>query len=287
MEAASRSEFEPLTPDPVPSEPYSARTPPRPQAREAAEIPHDAPAIAPEAPAVLAPVMDRDFIARNQIIERYLAGKLPVKGATEFERFCKEHPDLLDEIGLPDRVNAGLRLLEASGKPEPWQEQPKRLWQNPLLPIGLGLAALILLVTTVTLARSRSQESRTIAALDTQIAEQPLEPAASTRTIRVLPSREGASSTPAVIVGGADAQLVDLLLDLSRSPYREYRVTIDRIDQGRVEIINDLAKDSNGHLHIALNSSALGPGNYQFTIEGLTWRGDPVPDSWVTIGIQH
>ena len=33
--------------------------------------------------------------------------------------------------------------------------------------------------------------------------------------------------------------------------------------------------------------SALGPGNYQLTIEGLSWRGDPEPDSWVTIGIQR
>src|SRR5580658_10338110 len=66
------------------------------------------------------PLMDREFIARNQIVERYLAGKLPIKGATDFERFCREEPELLDEIGLPERVNAGLRLLEASGKPEPW-----------------------------------------------------------------------------------------------------------------------------------------------------------------------
>ena len=50
-------------------------------------------------------------------------------------------------------------------------------------------------------------------------------------------------------------------------------------------ILHNLVKDSNGHLRIALNSSALGPGNYQFTIEGLTWRGETVPDAWVTIGI--
>lgn len=231
--------------------------------------------------------MDRDFIARNQIIERYLSGKLPIKGATEFERFCKEHPELLDEMGLPDRVNAGLRLLEASGKPEPWQEQPKKFWQNPWLPAGLGVAVLVLLLSTLSLARGRSQENRTITALNEQIAAQPLEPAATTRTIRLLPSRDGASSSPAVVVGAGQAQLVDLLLDMTRSPSREFRVTIDRIDQGRVAIINNLGKDSNGHLRIELNSSALGPGNYQFTIEGLTWRGDPVPDSWVTIGIQH
>src|SRR6202000_2973663 len=64
--------------------------------------------------AVTAPAMDRDFIARNQIVERYLSGRLPLKGATDFERFCKDNPGVLDELGLPERVHAGLRLLEAS-----------------------------------------------------------------------------------------------------------------------------------------------------------------------------
>jgi len=232
--------------------------------------------------------MDRDFVARNQVVERYLSGKLPLKGAGEFERFCKEHPELLDEIGLPDRVNAGLRLLEAAGKPEPWQEPSKRFWHNPLVPAGLAAAVAVLLFTAVGIQHASAQKSRTIAALTDEVASQPLEPATSTRTIRLLPSREGASSTPAVVIGRAgQTQLADLHIDLTHSPYRLYRVTIDRIDQGRVAILNNLAKDSNGHVRIALNSSALGPGNYQFTIEGLNWRGDPQPDSWITIGVQH
>ena len=231
--------------------------------------------------------MDRDSIARNQIVERYLSGKLPIKGATEFERFCAENPELLDEIGLPQRVHAGLRLLEASGKPEPWQETPKRFWENPYLSLGLAAAVLVLLAITAALASNGSAKSRRIATLTRQVAEQPLEPATSTRTIRLLPSRQGASSSPAVTIGGGSVQLADLKIDLSHSPYRTYRVTIDRVDQGRVAVLHNLLKDSNGHLRLALNSSALGPGTYQFTIEGLTWRGDPEPDSWVTIGVQR
>jgi len=231
--------------------------------------------------------MDRDSIARNQIVERYLSGKLPIKGATEFERFCAENPELLDELGLPQRVHAGLRLLEASGKPEPWQETPKRVWENPYLTLGLAAAVLVLLAITAALASNGSAKSRRIATLTRQVVEQPLEPATSTRTIRLLPSRQGASNSPAVTIGGGSVQLADLKIDLSHSPYRTYRVTIDRVDQGRVAVLHNLLKDSNGHLRLALNSSALGPGTYQFTIEGLTWRGDPEPDSWVTIGVQR
>jgi hypothetical protein len=229
--------------------------------------------------------MDRDFIARNQVVERYLSGRLPLKGATDFERFCHEHPELLDEIGLPSRVNAGLRLLEASGKPEPWQEAPPPFWQKPAFILGLAGAVAVLGIALAIVAGGSAGKSHRITQLEKKATEQALDPATSTRQIRLLPSRSGASNSPAITIGGGKAELADLKIDESRSPYHLFRITIDRIDQGRVGVIANLAKDSNGHLRIALNSSALGPGNYQLTLEGLDWRGDPQPDSWVTIGV--
>jgi hypothetical protein len=231
--------------------------------------------------------MDRDFIARNQIVERYLSGRLPLKGATDFERFCKDNPSVLDEIGLPERVNAGVRLLEASGKPEPWQDKPQRSWVKPQFVLGLVGVAVLLGVGLAAVVSDNSAKSQKIARLEKQTAERPLDPAVTTRSIRLLPSHEGASNTPAVVIGGGTAELVDFKIDENRSAYKTFRITIDRIDQGRVAVLHNLVKDSNGHLRVALNSSALGPGNYQLTIEGLSWRGDPEPDSWVTIGIQR
>src|SRR5215472_6937613 len=233
-----------------------------------------------------APQMNRDFIARNQVVERYLSGRLPLKAATEFERFCKDHPEMLDQLGLPERVNAGLRLLESAGKPEPWQEAARPAWQKPQVTLALAVAALVLGMALAGVTASNSSRGHRIAELEKQNSERALDPATSTREIRLLPSRSGASNSPAITIGGGpSAQLVDLKIDESRSAYRAFRVTIDRIDQGRVAVINNLGKDSNGHLRIALNSSALGPGNYQLTLEGLDWRGEPEPDSWVTIGI--
>src|SRR5690606_14166428 len=110
-------------------------------------------------PASVAPIMDRDFIARNQIVERYLSGRLPIKGATDFERFCRENPEVLDELGLPERVNAALRLLEASGKPEPWQDQPKKFWEKPHLAIGLAAAVLILAGTLAYFVNAGAEKS--------------------------------------------------------------------------------------------------------------------------------
>lgn len=285
---------EPL-PRQTPMKQAASRSDVLPQAESHAPSPDEAPEHVagaspvgiPDVAAAVTPLMDRDFIARNQIIERYLCGKLPIKGATDFERFCREEPDLLDEIGLPERVNAALRLLEASGKPEPWQQAPKKPWEKPQLMVGLGAALLLLALALAIVGSASADKSRSIMKLKALIVEQPLEPASSTRTIQLLPSRTGSSNTPAITIGGGTAQLADLRIDMTRSPYRAFRVTIDRLDQGRVAILHNVMKDSNGHLHLAFNSSALGPGIYQFTIDGLTWRGDPEPDAWITIGIQH
>lgn len=241
----------------------------------------------PAPPAAAAPAMDRDFIARNQVVERYFSGRLPVKGATDFERFCQEHPELLDELGLPDKVNAALRLLEAGGKPSPWEEPKPPFWQKREITAGLLAAALILGTALVLVATGSAHKSRTLAVLRREAIERPLQPAASTSDIRLLPSREGASDAPSIMIGGGtEGLLADFRIDESRSPYRLFRITIDRINQGRVGIIDRIAKDSNGNLRIALNTTALGPGNYLLTIDGLTWQGAPEPDSWVTIGIR-
>ena len=151
--------------------------------------------------------------------------------------------------------------------------------------MGLAGATVALLIVVGVLASSVSSKGSTIDKLKKQVAEQPLEAATSTRTIRVLPSRSGGSNSPSVVIGGGAAQLADLKIDMSKSDFRNFRITIDRIDQGRVAVLHNVLKDSNGHLRVALNSTAFGPGNYQFTIEGLTWRGESVPDAWVTIGV--
>jgi hypothetical protein len=242
----------------------------------------------PEAePAADALVMDREFILRNQIIERYIGGKLPLKGAQDFERYCREHPEMLDEIGLADRINAALRLLDAGARANPWEERPRRLWEK--LPAFLGVCALGLACATAALVLLHQVGARdaAIVALKSRLATAPLDPAQSTRSVTIVPSRTAPTRTSAVTFGGRDAQMADLRFDVSWSPFTAFRVTIDRIDQGRVAVLHNVLKDSLGSLHIGFNSSALGPGDYQFTIEGLNWRGDPIAQAWATIGVVH
>jgi len=239
-----------------------------------------------------AAVIDREFIERHHIVESYLAGRLPPRGVTDFERFCAAHPELLDEIGLPERVHAGLRLLEVAGLPEPWQppSEPsgwRNGWRKPAVALGaIALATALLIVCAVLTAKLQSRGAQ-IARLTRQIAEQPLEPVTSTRELRLLPSRIGPSKESAVTLGGPGGVLADLKFDLSWAPYAQYRITIEREGEGRVAQLHGLARDSNGDLRLAFNTSALGPGVYEFTIDGLNWEGTPEPAAWLSLSVVH
>jgi hypothetical protein len=238
------------------------------------------------APAPLpASAMSRDFIVRHQIVERYLAGRLPPKGVQDFERFCAANPSLLDEIGLPTHVNAALRLLEAGGRPPPWEERQRKPWERPQALIAAILLALVLGATTLYLRASLQAARAHAAALTQQLATRPIDPATSTRSITLIPSRTAPTRRDAVVLGDGAAQIADLKIDMSWSAFNVFRVTIDRIDQGRIAVVHNALRDSSGQVHIGLNTSALGPGSYQFTLEGLNWRGEPTPQAWITIGI--
>jgi hypothetical protein len=229
--------------------------------------------------------MDREFIARNQIVERYLSGRLPLKGAQDFERYCRENPELLDELALSERIGAALRLLDAGGRAMPWEPTPKRWWEKPAVLVATAVLALALGVTCLALQNRTSGLQQQLNTLRHRLAVQPLDPATATRTITVIPSRTGPMPHSVLGIGGAQAQMADLKFDLSWSQFSVYRVIIDRIDQGRVAVLHDLQRDSAGNVHLELNSTALGPGEYQFSFEGLTWRGDPVPQAWATITV--
>jgi hypothetical protein len=231
--------------------------------------------------------MDREFIARNHIVELYLSGRLPVRGATVFERFCRENPQILDEIGLPERVHTGLRLLEASGKPEPWQEKPKQFWERPYVPATLSGLVLLLGVSLLMLNRQLTDQTHKVTVLRQQLTEQPVDAATGTVGIDLQPTHLGPSAAIATTIGGSAAQLVNIKVDLTHSDFRAFRVTIDRVKQGRVAVLNNLIKDSNSELGFSLNTSAFGAGPYLLTIEGLDWRGDPQPDSWAALNIRH
>ncbi|HTU64473.1 MAG TPA: hypothetical protein VMF52_00870 [Steroidobacteraceae bacterium] len=231
------------------------------------------------------PAMDREFIIKNQIVERYLAGRLPPKGVTDFERLIRSRPELIEELGLADKVHAGLRLLDAAGVAEPWAEKPKKFWENPLVTFGAAGLAIAALIGCLVLAMHVSSRDAKIEKLTKENHERPIAPSTQKRSILVGVSRGGPPASASVRINGGD--FAELKADLSWTRFALFRVSIDRVNQGRVAVLDGVAKDSNGQVRIALNSGAFGPGDYMVSLEGMNMRRERLPVAWFRVSIDH
>lgn len=229
--------------------------------------------------------MDREFIIKNQIVERYLAGRLPPKGVTDFERLIRSRPQLIDELGLAEKVNAGLRLLDAAGVAEPWAEKQLKFWEKPAFAMGAAALAAVTLIACAVLALQVSSRNDTIARQAKENAERPIAPSTLKRTIQVGAARNGPPTTPTLTIN--KGEFAEMKVDLSWTRFAAFRISIDRVDQGRVAAIDSMAKDSNGQVRIALNAGAFGPGDYMVTIEGLNMRRESIPVAWYRINVAH
>jgi hypothetical protein len=241
------------------------------------------PAAGAAAPGTPAPAMDREFIIKNQIVERYLAGRLPPKGVTDFERLIRTRPQLIEELGLADKVNAGLRLLDAAGIAEPWAEKPKKAWEKPAFTMGATALAIVALIGCAVLAMQVSSRNATIARQQQENIERPISPSTRKRTILVGVSRNGPPAQSNLTINHGD--FVEMKVDLSWARYGAFKVSIDRVNQGRVAVLDSVEKDSNGHLRISLNAGAFGPGDYMVAIEGLNMRRESLPVGWYRISV--
>lgn len=244
-----------------------------------------APAAGKAAPQV--PVMDRDFILRNQIAERYFTNQLPAKGALDFERYCRENPDILEHLRVSERVHAGVRLMEAGGLSLPWEVRPKRFWER--LPVVLGLLALALgsAAVAVNYHDANLANLKIVDELRSSITRQPLDPVKATRSLKIDLDREKPQAAPSANVVTSQAELVIMKMQLGWSAFSQYRVTIDRVGQGRALVLNGLQRDSNGEISVGINTSLFGPGDYQFEVGVTNSRGEYTPQGWATVRFAH
>jgi hypothetical protein len=228
--------------------------------------------------------MDPKFIEDHQIIERYLAGRLPLRGQLDFERFCLEHPDLLDELKLAERLNRGMRLLEAGGRAD-FLDPKEKPWQKMNVLIGAAVLVLALLIGIAVLASNYAGEHAKVAELKRQLVTGPLKPPSELRSVLVHPDRVPSERAQVSVFGGEHPQLVEMKVDVSFALENAFRVTIDKKDQARVGTIDRVLRDSNGQLKLTFNTSGVTPGLYRFHIEGITMRGDTIPVAWMNVQV--
>ena len=243
--------------------------------------------ISQENPQTAAPRFDRKFIEDHHLVERYLEGKLPFKGARDLENWCRSHPEYLNELGLSERAQASLKLLEASGRAVDLREPKPPWWKTVHVLVGLGaIAFLSLLAFWVLLGkyvflRGELDDSRITMNRGSLV--QP----ATTREMLVTPDRAPDINRARIVVSRSAPQLLDLHIDLTyTNKLMQFRMLVDKQDQGRALILNNLLKDSNGELRITLNSTGLGAGIYKARIEALPFRGSPIPMGWLILDVK-
>jgi hypothetical protein len=243
--------------------------------------------IAQENPQTAAPRFDRKFIEDHHLVERYLEGKLPFKGARDLENWCRAHPEYLNELKLSERAQASLKLLEASLSPVDLREPKAPWWKTIHVLIGLGaIAFLSLLAFWVLLGkyvflRGELDDTRTMMSRGSLV--QP----ATTREMRLTPDRAPGIGRARIVVSRNAPQLVDLHIDLAyTNKQMEFRMFVDKEDQGRALVLNNLLKDSNGELRMTLNSTGLGAGIYKARIEALPFSGSPIPVGWMILEVK-
>jgi hypothetical protein len=231
------------------------------------------------------PRFDAKFIEEHELIERYLDNKLPVRGARDLENWCRAHPDYLNDLKLSERAQASLKLLEASGQPVDLQEPRPPWWKHLYVLIGLGLITLLSLAAFWALfgkyALLRSELADTVIRLHQGSLVQP----ATESSLKVPPDHAPGIDRAKISVSRSAPQLIDLHIDLSYSKATQFRVIVDKKDQGRALILDNLLKDSNGELRLTFNTTGIAAGVYNVRIEALPFRGGPVPEGWLILEV--
>ena len=232
---------------------------------------------------------DAKFIEDHKLIDRYLEGKLPVKGARDLENWCRANPAYLEALNLSQRTQASLQLLEACGGPLDLTEPKPPWWRSPYVPIGAGAAALVCLLGfwglfgKYVLLRHELEDTRTRMRQGSLV-----QPAVETN-VHVVPDRAPGIDKARITVNRSAPQLVDLHIDLGYTKQlQQYRLFVDKLDQGRALILNDLLKDSNGELRLTFNTTGLAAGIYTIRIESLPVRasGSPIPEGWLILDVR-
>jgi hypothetical protein len=238
-------------------------------------------------PQTAPPRFDRKFIEDHKLVERYLENKLPFKGARDLENWCREHPDYLNELKLSEHAQTSLKLLEASGQPVDLREPQPPWWKTIHVLIGLcavtflSLVAFWALLGKYVLLRGELEDTRHVMNQGSLV-----QPATSS-DLRVSPDRAPGVDHARIVVTRAAPQLMDVHIDLGyTNKLTEFRLFVDKKDQGRALVLNNLLKDSNGELRMTLNSTGLSAGIYNVRIEALPFRGSPIPIGWLILDVR-
>jgi len=186
-------------------------------------------------------------------------------------------------------VQADLPLPEPHGAAMVDDERPIELpwWQRRWSVFALAAIAFLLLVATSVSQVGARRDRAAAIDLQQRVRALTLRPPSTERTLRISPNTRSWSANPDATMDWPDPpELVELTLPVAYAPFNMFAVTVDKVDQGRMLVLQRQVPDSNHDLRVSLNSTAFGAGEYRIKLQGYTWRGQRIDVGWVRLVVQ-
>lgn len=243
--------------------------------------------ISPPKPPTPAQRFDRKFIEEHQLVERYLENKLPLKGARDLENWCRANPDYLEELKMSERAQSSLKLLEAAGAAPDLGEKKPPWWKSINVLVGLGVLTLASVIAFWFLFGKYELLKIQLEDTKTALTQGSLVQPAVESAVRISPDHAAGIDHARIVLNHNAPQLMEVHIDLAYTQkLNQFRIIVDKQDQGRAMILNYLLKDSNGELVMTLNSTGLSVGIYTVRIEALPFKGTPLPIGWLLLEVK-
>jgi hypothetical protein len=201
--------------------------------------------------------MDRQYIRDNQVIERYLQGRLTADEETAFEEAYIGDPDLFQELKTASLLRRGLELHDADESGEEPPSSMARATAAPRYAIAASLVAGIALAASAYLFVENS-------ALRGETAGSGI-----TAGARVVPLVAVRGSEPNRIDAIAANDWTVLLVDPGFTPYERYSATLVRRSGDSAQELLDvdgLTPSYEGQLAVVVPSRLLTPGEYDVVL---------------------
>jgi hypothetical protein len=200
--------------------------------------------------------MDRQYIRDNQVIERYLQGRLTPDEETAFEEAYIGDPDLFQELKAADLLQRGLELHDADESGKQRSISPSHRADAPRYALAASLVAAIGLASSAYLfVENRTLRGEAVAT-----------DAAPGRVVPLLAVR---GANPNRIEAAVSNDWTVLLLDPGFSPYDRYSATLVRragTEAAELLSVDGLTPSYEGQLAVVVPSRLLTPGEYEVAL---------------------
>jgi len=167
-------------------------------------------------------------------------------------------------------------------------QQPPALpwWQQPPVVIGLAALAALLLLGTVFSQYAAYRDRARAEELQSSLHTRTLRAATRERPLRIEPNPHSWSASPDASIGWPEPpEELEIYIPVAYTNLRNFAITIDKVDHGRVMVLHRLRPDSNNDLRLSINSSALGPGEFRIRLHGYTRLGERQDVGWARLVI--